>query len=437
MKINRRVALLMKAGVFIWFLGTNPTFAMQSYAQAHSVTIRLSNSNTKQILKEIERQTDYLFVYNETEIDLNRRVKVDTKKQSVNTVLDQLFNGTPITYVIEGNNILLTSRKTANQRTQKRNSTQQNSNETRTIHGVVSDEKGEPIIGASVQENGTNRATVTDLDGRFSLKVAYNATLTVSYIGYSSQQMKVGQRKTLDIMLREDAKVIDELVVVGYGKQKKLTMTGAVAAVSGDVLNNRPIGNIAQGLQGVVPNLNITFNSGQPSAGAGINIRGNTSLNGGSALVLIDGVEGDISMLNPQDVESVSVLKDASSAAIYGARAAFGVMLITTKQGKANQKVKVSYSNNLAWSKPARLPKMPRADVWARAWNDAYDSEQPGDYYFTDRFLEALDAHIADPEHNPAILVDTEGIQSPNYTPNKPGWAYVGNTDWIDRKSVV
>ncbi len=431
MKINRRVALLMKAGVFIWFLGTNPTFAMQSYAQAHSVTIRLSNSNTKQILKEIERQTDYLFVYNETEIDLNRRVKVDTKKQSVNTVLDQLFNGTPITYVIEGNNILLTSRKTANQRTQKRNSTQQNSNETRTIHGVVSDEKGEPIIGASVQENGTNRATVTDLDGRFSLKVAYNATLTVSYIGYSSQQMKVGQRKTLDIMLRENAKVLDELVVVGYGKQKKLTMTGAVAAVSGDVLNNRPIGNIAQGLQGVVPNLNITFNSGQPSAGAGINIRGNTSLNGGSALVLIDGVEGDISMLNPQDVESVSVLKDASSAAIYGARAAFGVMLITTKQGKANQKVKVSYSNNLAWSKPARLPKMPRADVWARAWNDAYDSEQPGDYYFTDRFLEALDAHIADPEHNPAILVDTEGIQSPNYTPNKPGWAYVGNTDWI------
>ena len=121
MKINRRVALLMKAGVFIWFLGTNPTFAMQSYAQAHSVTIRLSNSNTKQILKEIERQTDYLFVYNEKEIDLNRRVKVDTKKQSVNTVLDQLFNGTPITYVIEGNNILLTSRKTANQRTQKRN----------------------------------------------------------------------------------------------------------------------------------------------------------------------------------------------------------------------------------------------------------------------------------------------------------------------------
>lgn len=150
-------------------------------------------------------------------------------------------------------------------------------------------------------------------------------------------------------------------------------------------------------------------------------------------MILVDGVEiSDLSLINPQDVESVSVLKDASAAAVYGARAAFGVMLVTTKKGNRNQKTRVTYNNNLSWSSPARLPEMPRADVWARMWNKAYDYESPGSYYFNGRFLAALDAHIADPVNNPAILVDTEGIQNSNYTPSNPGWAYVGNTDWLD-----
>ena len=179
-------------------------------------------------------------------------------------------------------------------------------------------------------------------------------------------------------MLEESSASLNEVVVVGYGTQKKLNLTGAVTTASGEILENRPIGNIAQGLQGMVPNLNITFNSGQPNQAAKINIRGNTSLNGGNALILVDGVEiSDLSLVNPQDVESVSVLKDASAAAVYGARAAFGVMLVTTKKGKRNQKTRVTYSNNLSWSSPARLPEMPRSDVWARMWNKISDYSLP------------------------------------------------------------
>ena len=260
------------------------------------------------------------------------------------------------------------------------------------------------------------------------------ALLVASYIGFSTKKVWVSDETDfLKIVLEESSASLNEVVVVGYGTQKKLNLTGAVTTASGDILENRPIGNIAQGLQGIVPNLNITFDSGQPNEAAKINIRGNTSLNGGNALILVDGVEiSDLSLINPQDVESVSVLKDASAAAVYGARAAFGVMLVTTKKGNRNQKTRVTYNNNLSWSSPARLPEMPRADVWARMWNKAYDYESPGSYYFNDRFLAALDAHIADPVNNPAILVDTEGIQNSNYTPSNPGWAYVGNTDWLD-----
>lgn len=260
------------------------------------------------------------------------------------------------------------------------------------------------------------------------------ALLVASYIGFSTKKVWVSDETDfLKIVLEESSASLNEVVVVGYGTQKKLNLTGAVTTASGDILENRPIGNIAQGLQGIVPNLNITFDSGQPNEAAKINIRGNTSLNGGNALILVDGVEiSDLSLINPQDVESVSVLKDASAAAVYGARAAFGVMLVTTKKGNRNQKTRVTYNNNLSWSSPARLPEMPRADVWARMWNKAYDYESPGSYYFNGRFLAALDAHIADPVNNPAILVDTEGIQNSNYTPSNPGWAYVGNTDWLD-----
>lgn len=195
------------------------------------------------------------------------------------------------------------------------------------------DQNDEPLIGVNIQVKGSTKGTATDFDGRFTLDdIEEDAVLIISYIGYQTQEVAVAGRSDLTIVLAEDIKTLDEVVVVGYGTQKKANLTGAVDQVGSEVFDSRPMSNVTQGLQGVIPNLNISLADGKPNRSASYQIRGVSSIGqGGSALVLIDGVEGDPSMLNPNDIASVSVLKDASSAAIYGARGAFGVVLITTK----------------------------------------------------------------------------------------------------------
>ena len=204
-----------------------------------------------------------------------------------------------------------------------------------TVTGQVVDVTSEPIIGASVVVKGTTNGTITDLDGRFSISVSPGATLIVTYVGYVPQTIPLGEKNSLSIILKEDSKGLEEVVVVGYGTQKRVNLTGAVEQVTSEVFDNRPMANVTQGLQGAVPNLNISLADGKPTRTSGFNVRGTTSIGqGGSALVLIDGVEGDPSMLNPNDIASVSVLKDAASSAIYGVRGSNGVILVTTKKGK-------------------------------------------------------------------------------------------------------
>ncbi len=203
-----------------------------------------------------------------------------------------------------------------------------------TVSGQVQDENGEALIGVSVLEKGTTNGTITDVDGNFQVRITQEKpTLIFSYIGYMTSEIPLNNRSQLDVTLREDVAQLQEIVVVGYGTQKRVNLSGAVDQVDSEVLESRPISNTAQGLQGVIPNLNIDFLSGEPGAAANINIRGLTSINGGNPLILIDGVPSDPVELNrvaPQDISDISVIKDASAAAIYGARAAFGVILITT-----------------------------------------------------------------------------------------------------------
>lgn len=196
------------------------------------------------------------------------------------------------------------------------NTPQQN----RKVMGQVVDQKGEPVIGANVMVKGTTNGTVTDIDGNFSLEAGQGAVLTVSYIGYVPLEVAVGNKSELTIAIHEDTQNLDEVVVVGYGSQKKVNLTGAVEQVTSEAFEGRPTANATQMLEGVVPNLNISLSDGKPGRTADFNVRGAGSINGGSALVLIDGVEGDPSMLNPNDIESISVLKDAAASAIYGAR---------------------------------------------------------------------------------------------------------------------
>nr|WP_294075251.1 TonB-dependent receptor [Prevotella sp. UBA4952] len=226
------------------------------------------------------------------------------------------------------------------------------------IKGTVKDANGEPIIGATVRIKGvSDKGTVSDIDGNFTLEAGLDDELSVSYIGYQTKIVRINNRATLNVVLTENSKSLNEVVVVGYGTQKKADLTGAVDQVSSKTFDGRGNSNLTQMLQGAIPNLNLKLTDGKPSRSASYNIRGTTSIGqGGSALVLIDGVEGDPSMLNPDDVASVSVLKDVASSAIYGSRAPYGVVLITTKNAKKG-KMQVNYSTDLTVEKPTNLPE--------------------------------------------------------------------------------
>lgn len=228
----------------------------------------------------------------------------------------------------------------------------------RTITGTVTDSKGEVVAGANVMVKGTTNGTITDVDGKYSLDVPENSVLVVSFIGFATKEVPVGTSKVINIVLEDDSQYLNEVVFVGYGSTKKVNLTGAVDVVTSETLDNRPLSNLTQGLQGAVPNLNITFSDGKPTRSSDYQVRGTGSIGqGGSALVLIDGVEGDPSLLNPSDVASVSVLKDASSAAIYGARGTFGVILITTKDPN-KEKTSVTYSGNFLMKSPTVTPNV-------------------------------------------------------------------------------
>ncbi len=232
------------------------------------------------------------------------------------------------------------------------------------VNGIVTDGT-EPIIGASIMVKGTTKGTMTNIDGKFSLaNVPADAILQVSYVGFDTQEVPVSGKSDLEIVLKESNNLLDEVVVVGFGSQKKVNLTGAVASVSAEKFENRPVSNIGQALQGVVPNLNIGISDGSPNTVPSFNVRGGTTISGGAVsngapLILVDGVDvstTQLNQMNPNDIESMSVIKDASAAAIYGTKAAFGVVLITTKSGKFGQKGHVTYSYDISWDKPSAMP---------------------------------------------------------------------------------
>lgn len=304
------------------------------------------------------------------------------------------------------------------------------SEEVAIISGTVKDEHGMPVIGANVSEMQQTNGTITDTNGNFTLRVKKHARLVVSFIGYVSQELEVTDHTTFNIVLKEDSKVLNEVVVVGYGTQKKVNLTGAVEQVTGDVFENRSVTNVSQGLQGVIPNLNLTITDGKPTRSASFNVRGTTSIGqGGDALVLIDGVEGDPSMLNPNDVASVTVLKDAASASVYGARGTFGVVLITTKEANKD-KASFTYSGNFSLKSPVSVPDLV---------TDGYD--------YASHFYEAYHAwnnYSADPkninktqEFSLSWLEEFRrrkeaGISSVWDKDATGKWVYYGNTDWYD-----
>ncbi|MDR2117907.1 MAG: TonB-dependent receptor [Tannerellaceae bacterium] len=361
----------MKLTLLILTLFTAGSFAAENFSQVARVTLTADSSPFLEVLYSIEKQTDYLFVYDKSEVDLNKKVTVSAQNKPVTDVLRSLLRHTDLAYAIEGNNIMLMKKPYTPSPAVLQAG--------KTVTGTVTDAGGEPVIGANVIEKGTANGTITDIDGRFSLEVKPDAVLVVSYIGYTPSEIAVGNRQTFTVRLTEDSQALEEIVVVGYGTQKKINLTGAVTTVKYDQeLENRPITDVSQVLQGKVPGVWATQFSGNPGEdGATIRIRGYGSLGTSSdsrdpnPLVLIDGVEGRISEVDPNAIESMTVLKDAASAAIYGSRAANGVILIETKKGEAGS-IRMSYNGYAGVQQLSNSPEfITNSADFMELWNEA------------------------------------------------------------------
>lgn len=343
----------MKLFVLFLICSLGLAYASDSYAQTAIVNVEVQNKTVREVLKEIENQSEFGFFFNNKHIDLNRRVSVSLRNSDILKVLEKVFEGTNVKYSVLDKKIVLTTS------TENVSIVQQ---ATFKVTGKVVDETGEGIIGATVQQKGSLNGTVTDLNGNFDLKVsAQETTLEISYIGYSNAIIKAKAGTPVRVTLRENTKVLDEVIVVGYGTQKKVNLTGSVSQVTAETFESRPVQNISQALQGVVPGMTFSVgaNGGMLNNTPSVSIRGAGTIGKGSTsspLILIDGVEGNMNLLNPQDIESISVLKDAASSSIYGSRAPFGVILITTKQGKSG-KPTISYTNNFRFNSPISQPE--------------------------------------------------------------------------------
>lgn len=345
---------VMKITLFLLFLCTFSAFAVDAHSQNARVTIHKVQVPLEDILNEIESQTDYLFLYT-NEIDVDKKATVKVKSQPVSQLLNGLLAKSGITYQMEGTHIILSEKKVEEHQALP---------DKIKVTGTVKDVNGEVIIGASVVEENTTNGTITDISGNFVLTVSDNAVVKVSYIGYVAQEVKAVQGKPLNIVLREDTKTLDEVVVIGYGIQRKGDVTSSVASIKSEDFSKGAVKDVGQLIQGKVAGLAITNPSGDPTSGTQIKLRGTNTIGGANTdpLVLIDGVPGSLSTVAPEDVESVDVLKDGSAAAIYGTRGTNGVILITTKQAKGAQINSVEYNAYVSTSQIVKKLDMLTAD---------------------------------------------------------------------------
>ncbi|WP_341842198.1 TonB-dependent receptor [Chitinophaga caseinilytica] len=376
-------------------------------AFSQKITIQADKASLRSVLAAIREQSGFQLLYSTEALDRAETVTVRLKDATLEHALAQIFNGQPLTYKLEDRMILVTLKPSPTAIFELPAAKEM------TVTGTVTNATGDPIPGASLQERGTGNGTVTDGSGRFTLRVKSDtATLIVRSMGFTTQEVKVAPG-TMRIVLKDDQAALSEVVVVGFGTQKKANLTGAVSSVNMDeVLGNRPVSGTAQALQGAVPGLQITFGSGQPGASANINLRGYASINGGGPLVLVDNVPMSLDDINPRDIENITVLKDAAAASIYGARAAFGVILITTKKGRRNSPTRFNYYNNFTWSKPASLPEKATPVEMVQALKDfgntSYWSGQD-----VDKWLGYLEEYRQDPGKFPNGEAILNGLHYP------------------------
>lgn len=399
------------------------------YSQTTKLSLEMRNAKVAEVLDAIEKQSEFRFAYSPGLIDLDRKVTVDIQDKTIDESLKVIFAGTNVEFGVFDRHILLypeslspdaepvVSHATGQQQ--------------RTVSGTITDESGQPLPGVTVVIKGTTQGTVTNADGEYSLtNIPEDATLQFSFVGMQTQEVEVGNQTTIDVTMEVDAIGIEEVVAIGYSVQKKSNLTGAVSTVNFEKeLENRPLTNASQALGGSMTGLWVSQNSGQPgSDGATIRVRGFGTLNNSDPMVLIDGIEGNMSELNPNDIESITVLKDAASAAIYGSRAANGVILITTKMGDASEKVRVTYNGYYGLQKMGeRYDLISNSAEYMEIWNSAMDGGDPkfpaevveafrnGDdpyLYPNTNFLDEVTRIAPITEHNISINSGSENVKN-------------------------
>lgn len=421
LKLLRRISLLsiLLFGA-LSMSSTNIKIAQETY-----VNLNAKNKTIKNVLSEIESKTGFVFFYFDDDVELNEEISIVVKNEPIDKILGDVFKNTDYSYKISERQVFVTKSQKAPV------------DNKRTITGVVLDEINEPVIGASVLIEGTSRGTTTDIDGKFTLNVTTGDKLFINYIGYKKTIIKVDDNSSYKIKLSQDQQLLDEVVVIGFQSQKKVNLTSAITTVGQETFENRPVTSIGQALQGLVPNLNIKIESGSPDVVPQFNIRGGTTLRkksgedkyevvNGSPLILVDGVEvgNDIlNQLNPNDIASMSVLKDASAAAIYGTRATFGVILVQTKSGNFNTKAKVTYSYDIMLDRIAHKPDIlnyytiSKAELDRRLWTTGEPITEKEQIK-----LDHMLAYMNDPYNNKPWYSETN---DPNPLKNSPIW--VGN----------
>ena len=362
----QKIFRFMKLTSFLILMSVVSLFASNSYSQTKLINLNMNNTTVEKVLQNIEEQSDYNFMYSEKFIDVNRKVSVNVSNKNIDDLLSELFSGTEVTYKVKDHFILLSSPEASNENSF---AMQQKS-----VSGKVTDETGEPLPGVTVLIKGTMQGVVTDMDGNFTISnIPLGATLQFSFVGMLTQNVLVGNQSNISVKMKPDAIGIEEVVAVGYGTQSKATLTGSISQVNGeDIMKAKPTSDAILAMQGEIPGVLVTRGNARPgNEDMDLKIRGDMSVNNISPTIIVDGIEipeWQLSTINANDIETYSVLKDGA-AAIYGTKAAGGVILITTKKGKKGT-MKIDYQGDLQLNFAYDLP-VARMKDWAQLWYNA------------------------------------------------------------------
>ncbi len=417
---------IMRITLFLILVSILQTFANDSYSQKTKLSINFSNAKLVDVLDEIEDLSEFYFLYNENLVDTEREISITFENEKINKILDKVFDGTDVVYTITDQKIIL-FREDLSDNVQQQNA----------ITGAVTDDSGQPLPGVTVFVKGTTQGTVTNADGNYSISnIPENAILVFSFVGMSTQEVIISNQTTIDITLVINAVGIEEVVAIGYGTQKKVSLTNSISQVTGDDILKRPVANVGQSLQGMAPGVFVTDMGGRPGAtDVSIRIRGLTSLGDKSPLIIVDGIEQRMSDINPDDIESVSILKDASSTAIYGSRAANGVVLITTRRAEKG-KVDISYHGYFGVQRANNRPEHLALEPYFELINDARVNAGAAPPYTEEFINEYVNATDREKYPLPFPWFD-EGVMLKNAPQQNHTLSFSGGNEFVKARASI